>query len=44
VRRDGTFVVPRGDTEIRAGDEVVFVGPHDDIKTAHETVKTTAEA
>ena len=44
VLRDGTFVVPRCETEIRAGDEVVFVGPHDDIKTAHRTFKTTEEA
>jgi Trk K+ transport system NAD-binding subunit len=36
VLRDGQFVVPRGETEIRAGDEVVFVGPNEAIQTAHD--------
>jgi amino acid transporter/K+/H+ antiporter YhaU regulatory subunit KhtT len=39
VLRDETFVVPRGETEIRAGDEVVFIGPQDDIQTAHRLFK-----
>ena len=39
VLRDGQFVVPRGETEIRAGDEVVFVGPQADIQTAHRLFK-----
>jgi Trk K+ transport system NAD-binding subunit len=44
VLRDGTFVVPRGETEIRAGDEVVFIGPQEDIQTAHGRFKGTTEA
>jgi Trk K+ transport system NAD-binding subunit len=39
VLRDETFVVPRGETEIRAGDEVVFIGPQEDIQTAHRLFK-----
>ncbi|MCA9523015.1 MAG: amino acid permease [Myxococcales bacterium] len=34
VIRGKKFVVPRGDTVIEAGDEVVFVGPSTTIKTA----------
>ena len=41
VLRDGTFVVPRGETEIRAGDEVVFIGPQEDIQAAHGRFKGT---
>lgn len=37
VIRDDTFVVPRGETVIQAGDHVVFVGPHKDIQKAHDT-------
>jgi len=44
VLRDGEFVVPRGETEIRAGDEVVFVGPQDDIQTAHRLFKGNENA
>jgi len=44
VLRDGQFVVPRGETEIRAGDEVVFVGPQDDIQTAHRLFKGNENA
>jgi Trk K+ transport system NAD-binding subunit len=44
VLRDGQFVVPRGETEIRAGDEVVFVGPQDAIQTAHRLFKGKNEA
>jgi amino acid transporter/K+/H+ antiporter YhaU regulatory subunit KhtT len=44
VLRDGQFVVPRGETEIRAGDEVVFVGPQEDIQTAHRLFKGNGEA
>lgn len=36
VIRAEEFVVPRGDTTIRAGDYVVFVGPTPAIKEAHE--------
>ncbi len=36
VLRDGQFVVPRGETEICAGDEVVFVGPKEAVQTAHD--------
>jgi amino acid transporter len=36
VIRDDQFVVPRGKTEIRAGDHVVFVGPSESIQAAHE--------
>lgn len=36
VIRDGEFVVPRGQTEIRGGDLVVFVGPSDAIQEAHK--------
>ena len=34
--RDESFVVPRGDTRIEAGDHVIFVGPDDAIKAAHD--------
>jgi len=34
--RDEEFVVPRGQTEIRAGDHVVFVGPSKAIQAAHK--------
>jgi amino acid transporter/Trk K+ transport system NAD-binding subunit len=36
VIRGEDFVVPRGRTEIFAGDHVVFVGPSDAVQTAHE--------
>jgi amino acid transporter len=36
VIRGEDFVVPRGQTEILAGDHVVFVGPSDAVKAAHE--------
>jgi Trk K+ transport system NAD-binding subunit len=36
VIRDGEFEVPRGKTEIRAGDHVVFVGPSVAIQAAHK--------
>ena len=44
VLRDDEFVVPRGQTEIRAGDEVVFVGPQEDIQTAHRLFKGEQDA
>jgi Trk K+ transport system NAD-binding subunit len=34
--RDGEFVVPRGQTEIKGGDHVVFVGPTEAIQSAHK--------
>lgn len=37
VIRDEMFVVPRGQTEIQAGDHVVFVGPDKAIQAAHKT-------
>ena len=36
VIRGKKFVVPRGDTTIEAGDEVVFVGPASDVKLAQD--------
>ncbi len=36
VIRGKKFVVPRGNTEILEGDEVVFVGPTGPITKAHE--------
>jgi Trk K+ transport system NAD-binding subunit len=36
VIRGKKFVVPRGDTSIEAGDEVVFVGPTSHIKSAQD--------
>lgn len=44
VLREETFVVPRGETEIRAGDEVVFIGPQEDIQTAHRLFKGEEQA
>ncbi len=35
VIRNGDFVVPRGGTEIRADDHVVFVGPSAAVQAAH---------
>jgi amino acid transporter/Trk K+ transport system NAD-binding subunit len=43
IIREDTFVVPRGETEICAGDEVVFVGPSDAIQTAHDIFSADAE-
>jgi amino acid transporter/Trk K+ transport system NAD-binding subunit len=37
VIRGKQFVVPRGDTQIEAGDHVVFVGPTAAIKNAHDS-------
>ena len=42
VIRDRHFVVPRGDTEIAAGDSVVFVGPTSAIKKAQDLFQLTA--
>lgn len=42
VLRDGQFVVPRGETEILAGDEVVFVGPNEAVQTAHDIFSDVA--
>ncbi|MDZ7658715.1 amino acid permease [Fodinibius sp.] len=41
--RDDDFVVPRGQTEIREGDHVVFVGPNKAIQTAHDIFSATAD-
>lgn len=38
--RDESFVVPRGKTEVRAGDHVVFVGPDDAVQAAHDIFST----
>lgn len=40
VIREGDFVVPRGGTEIRAGDHVVFVGPSAAVQAAHGIFST----
>ena len=42
IIRGKEFVVPRGGTEIRAGDEVVFVGPAGSIRDAHELFQLPA--
>jgi len=39
VIRGKHFVVPRGDTQIEAGDHVVFVGPTTAIKNAHDSFR-----
>ena len=44
ILREGTFVVPRGETEICEGDEVVFIGPQEDIQTAHRLFKGEEES
>jgi Trk K+ transport system NAD-binding subunit len=36
IIREEEFVVPRGQTEIRGGDHVVFVGPSESIQAAHK--------
>jgi len=36
VVRGKEFVVPRGETKIKVGDHVVFVGPATDIKEAQD--------
>jgi amino acid transporter/Trk K+ transport system NAD-binding subunit len=36
VIRGNSFVVPRGDTTIKSGDRVIFVGPTTAIKTAYD--------
>jgi amino acid transporter len=36
VIRGKKFVVPRGDTTIEVGDEVVFVGPSSDVRDAND--------
>jgi len=43
IIREDTFVVPRGETDICAGDEVVFVGPSEAIQTAHDIFSEEAE-
>ena len=44
VVRDGQFVVPRGHTQIRGGDHVVFVGQSDAILTARDLFLAEASA
>ncbi|NBC64734.1 MAG: amino acid permease [Bacteroidetes bacterium] len=39
--RDDKFVVPRGQTEIKSGDHVVFVGPSESIQAAHNIFSAT---
>ncbi len=39
VIRESDFVVPRGDTTIRAGDQVVLVGPTKAVKEAHDVFR-----
>jgi len=43
VLRDEKFVVPRGDTEILAGDHVVLVGPREEVKAAQNVFTRMAE-
>jgi Trk K+ transport system NAD-binding subunit len=42
IIRDGKFVVPRGHTEIREADHVVFVGPPTAVQAAHAVFERTA--
>ncbi|PSQ85395.1 MAG: hypothetical protein BRD30_10720 [Bacteroidetes bacterium QH_2_63_10] len=44
IVRGDEFVVPRGQTEVCAGDHVVFVGPSDAVQTAHDIFSTQKEA
>jgi amino acid transporter/Trk K+ transport system NAD-binding subunit len=41
IIRGDEFAVPRGDTEIKVGDHVVFVGPASAIKNAHDLFMST---
>ncbi|WP_281252673.1 amino acid permease [Longimonas halophila] len=43
IIRDDNFVVPRGRTEVRSGDHVVFVGPSDAVQEAHNTFSSEQE-
>ncbi len=43
VIREREFVVPRGDTEIRPGDQVVLVGPSEAVRSAHRTFAGEAD-
>lgn len=40
--RNGEFVVPRGQTKIRGGDQAVLVGPSESIQAAHKIFSATA--
>ncbi|WP_119842110.1 amino acid permease [Salinibacter ruber] len=42
--REDQFVVPQGGTEVHVGDEVVFVGPQEDIQAAQGLFKGKQEA
>ena len=44
VIREGQFVVPRGHTEIRDGDHVVFVGPPSSVQDAHAVFATGSQS
>ena len=44
IIRGDEFVVPRGQTEVCAGDHVVFVGPSDAVETAHDIFSTQTDA
>ncbi|MDP2499044.1 MAG: amino acid permease [Candidatus Palauibacterales bacterium] len=41
VLRDEEFVVPRGDTELHAGDHVILVGPKHEVKAAQDVFTGT---
>jgi Trk K+ transport system NAD-binding subunit len=41
IIRDNHFVVPRGDTEVKVDDRVIFIGPADSIKKAHDMFMVT---
>lgn len=36
IIRDSTFIVPRGRTKIGVGDRIIFIGPADPIRAAHD--------
>jgi amino acid transporter len=41
IIRNNTFVVPRGKTQISAGDRIVFIGPAAIVKKAHDIIVQT---
>ena len=44
VLRDDDFVVPRGDTQVLAGDHVVLVGPREEVTKARDVFRREAAA
>jgi len=41
IIRDSTFVVPRGKTKIGVGDRIIFIGPADPVREAHDMFMLT---